>query len=214
MNLFPAFLKLSGRHCLVVGAGAIGEEKIDGLLRAGADVQIVAPRATPAIRALARAGKVRWKARQFRTADLSGAFLVVAATSSAKLHDKIYKLARQRGLLCNVVDDPPNCDFYYGSVVQRGSLQIAISTNGHSPALAQRIRKQLEQQFEPAYELWLEELGQARKDLFAKTMSPERRKKLLHQLANQNSFESFLRTQNTKHTNADAHGRHRKARED
>ena len=193
MNLFPAFLKLSGRRCLVVGAGRIAQEKIEGLIRAGADVRVVAPRATPGIRSLARAGKVRWETRKFRASDLSGVFLLVAATSSAKLHEGIYKRARKEGVLCNVVDDPPNCDFYYGSVVQRGPLQIAISTCGHSPALAQRIRKQLERQFRPEYERWTEELGRAREALFAKRMDAKRRKRLLHRLATEQSFEAFLR---------------------
>jgi precorrin-2 dehydrogenase/sirohydrochlorin ferrochelatase len=193
MSLFPAFLKLSGRRCLVVGAGPVGEEKIEGLLRAGAEIRVLAPRATPRVRALARAGKIRWEPRQFRTSDLRGIFLLVAATSSAKLHEKIYRQARRRAVLCNIVDDPPYCDFYYGAVVQRGSLQIAISTSGRSPALAQRLRKQLEKQFSQEYELWLEELGAAREKLFTEPIDPERRRRLLHRLASQRSLEGFLR---------------------
>jgi precorrin-2 dehydrogenase/sirohydrochlorin ferrochelatase len=200
MNLFPAFLKLAGRPCLVVGAGPIAEEKIEGLLRAGAEVLVVAPKATARIRKLARAKKIRWQARRFRTNDLDGVFLVVAATSSGPLHDEIYKQARRRGILCNVVDDPPNCDFYYGSIVQRGSLQIAISTAGQSPALAQRIRKKLEQQFGAEYERWIEELGRTREALFAKPMDSERRKRLLHRLANQRSFSAFRRKQKGRAT--------------
>jgi len=193
MSLFPAFLKMAGRRCLVVGAGAVGEEKIEGLLRAGADVIVVAPRATSRVRAWARAGKLRWKARKFRPGDLAGAFLVVAVTSSAKLHEKIYCDARRRAVLCNAVDDPPNCDFYYGAVVRRGGLQIAISTTGRSPALAQRLRKRLEREFRAEYGLWLEELGAAREKLFAKPMDPARRRRLLHRLASAQSFENFLR---------------------
>jgi siroheme synthase-like protein len=204
MNLFPAFLKLAGRRCLVVGAGPIGEEKIRGLLRAGADVRVVAPHATTRIRVLARAKKLRWEARRFRASDLAGVFLIVAATSSATLHDEIYKRARRRGILCNVVDDPPHCDFYYGSIVQRGSLQIAISTSGHSPALAQRIRKLLERQFGPEYESWMEELRKTREDLFAKAMDPKRRKRLLHRLASEPSFEAFRRERKAKISKATA----------
>ena len=177
----------------MVGAGAVGEEKIDGLLRAGAKVRVVAPHATPQVRAWARDRKIRWEARKYQAADLRGAFLVVAATSFAKLHEQIYKQARRHGVLCNVADDPPHCDFYYGSVVRRGPLQIAISTGGHSPALAQRLRKQLEEQFGPEYEPWLAELGKAREKLFARKIEPERRRRLLHELANQLSFEEFLR---------------------
>jgi siroheme synthase-like protein len=192
-NLFPAFLKLEGRRCLVVGAGAVGEEKIGGLLRAGADLLVVAPAATEQVRAWAQAGRIRWEARKFRAADLRGAFVVVAATSSAELHEKIFRLARRRGVLCNVVDDPARCDFYYGSVVKRGSLQIAISTAGLSPALAQRLRKKFEEQFGAEYELWVEELGKTRERLFAKNIEPARRKSLLHRLASELSFEEFLR---------------------
>lgn len=198
MILFPAFLKLSGRRCLVVGAGPIAQEKIEGLLRAGAAVCVVAPQATRKIQSWARAGKLRWDARKFRSSDLSGAFLVVAATSSPALHTEIFKQARRRGVLCNVVDDPEHCDFYYGSVVRRGSLQIAISTGGHSPALAQRLRKRLEHEFGAEYEHWLEEIGAARKRLLAKSIPPDRRKTLLHRLASEFSFDEFLRRRKGK----------------
>ena len=195
MNLFPIYLKLANRRCLVVGAGRIGEEKIEGLLQAGAEIKVVAPDATPKVQLLARERKIRWEKRKFRPSDLRGAFLIVAATSSPKLHEQIYKQARRLGILCNVVDDPPHCDFYYASVVRRGGLQFAISTSGQSPALAQRLRHKLQEQFGPEYGLWLEELGAARERLFAKKMDPQRRKLLLHSLASQKSFEEFLKRQ-------------------
>ncbi|HUA01335.1 MAG TPA: bifunctional precorrin-2 dehydrogenase/sirohydrochlorin ferrochelatase [Candidatus Aquilonibacter sp.] len=192
MILFPAFLKLAGRRCVVAGAGPVAEEKIEGLLRAGAKVRVVAPEATERIRGLARAKKIGWEKRAYRASDLEGAFVVVAATSSPALHARIYREAQRRGVLCNVVDDPEHCNFYYGSVVRRGTLQIAISTAGHSPALAQRLRKKLEEEFGAGYEEWLEELGKMRKQLFAKKMAPEKRKALLHELASEASFEKFL----------------------
>jgi len=193
MNLFPIYLKLANRRCLVVGAGRIGEDKIEGLLLAAARITVVAPNATPRVQSLARERKIRWEKRKFRASDLRGAFLIVAATSSAKLHEQIYKLARRYGILCNVVDDPPHCDFYYASVVRRGALQFAISTSGQSPALAQRLRHQLEKQFGPEYGVWLDELGAARETLFARKMDPERRKRLLHTLASQKAYEDFLK---------------------
>jgi len=198
MALFPAFLKLAGRRCLVVGAGPVAEEKIQSLLHADAEVRIVAPRATRRIRVWARAKKLRWEARKFRSSDLTGIFLVIAATSSPALHAQIYKQARGRGVLCNVVDDPEHCDFYYGAVVRRGSLQIAISTAGHSPALAQRLRKQIEREIGSEYAQWLEEIGAARKRLFAQSISPQRRRALLHRLASEISFEEFFRRQKRK----------------
>lgn len=192
-SLFPAFLKIAGRLCLVVGAGRVGEEKIKGLLDAGADVHVVAPRASGRVQAWAREGRIRWEARKFRDSDLSRAFLVVAATSSPDLHARIYKEARRNRVFCNVVDDPEHCDFYYGSVVRRGALQIAISSGGNSPALAQRLRNKLEQQFGAEYELWLQELGEMRRRLFSRGIEPARRKQLLHRLASESSFEEFLR---------------------
>jgi len=213
MILFPAFLKLAGRRCLVLGAGRVAQEKIEGLLHAGADVRVVAPQATGRIQSWARDGRIRWDARKFRSSDLRGAFLVVAATSAPALHAEIYRKARRRGVLCNVVDDPEHCDFYYGSVVRRGSLQIAISTGGHSPALAQRLRKRLEREFGAEYAEWLEEIGAARKALFAKSISPNRRKALLHRLASEFSFDEFLRRRERKRKSRAPMLRFRKGRQ-
>jgi precorrin-2 dehydrogenase/sirohydrochlorin ferrochelatase len=192
-KLFPMFLKLAGRPCLVVGAGAIAESKISSLVETGADVSVVAPEARPQVRSWAREGKIKWHQRSWEPSDLEGMFLVVAATSSTKLHEQIFKKATRRGILCNIVDVPELCDFYYPAVVQRGALQIAISTAGQSPALAQRLRKVLEEQFGPEYEEWLVHLGEARDKLFAKLLDPEERKRVLHELASDEAFREFQR---------------------
>ncbi len=197
MGLFPMFVKLAGRHCLVVGAGAVGESKIESLLAAGADVRVIARSATKKVREWARAGRIEWKPRSFVAKDLEGMFLVVAATSSPELHEKVYREAHRRGVLCNAVDEPERCDFYYPAVVRRGELQIAISTGGRSPALAQRLRKELEQQFGPEYERWLAELGETRKKLFEKKGDRGRRKRWLHRLASQEAFRAFRRRSRT-----------------
>ena len=191
--LFPAFLKLAGRKCLVVGAGQIGESKIEGLLPTGALITVVAPRATAKVQAWERAGQLRWHERTFEPADLESIFLVVVATLSRDLNESIYQEAQRRGVLCNAVDNPPHCNFYYPAVVRRGALQIAISTDGKSPALAQRLRRKLEAEYGPAYEDWIEELGEARQKLFAQAMDPEDRRRLLHDLASDASYESFTR---------------------
>jgi len=187
------FLKLAGRRCVVVGAGPVGESKIAGLLDAAATVRVVAPEATPQVQSWATAGQIEWLARPCEPADLDETFLVVAATSSPELHEQIFAEARRRGVLCNVVDVPELCDFYYPAVAQRGALQIAVSTAGQSPALAQRLRKELEELFGPEYEAWLRQLGEEREKLFAAAMDPEERKRLLHDLASADSFKSFLR---------------------
>src|SRR5260370_27371402 len=108
-------------------------------------------------------------------------FVVAAATSSTELHECIFAEATRRAVLCNIVDVPPLCDFYYPSVVQRGPLQIAISTAGLSPALAQRLRKQLEDQFGPEYEELLVELGEARDKLHSSNIEPRGSKSPPHQ---------------------------------
>jgi siroheme synthase-like protein len=192
-ELFPMFLKLSGRLCLVVGAGRVAEPKIESLLRCGARVRVVAPAAIPAIRESALAGKVVWKQRVFRPTDLSGVFLVVAATSSPELHQCIFELAQKSAILCNSVDEPSRCDFYYGAVVRRGPLQIAISTAGNSPSLAQRLRHELEQQFEPAYAEWVAEIGKARDALMSDVRIAEQRKSALKEISSERAFRSFQR---------------------
>ncbi len=193
VKLFPMFLKLSGRPCLVVGAGSIAESKIASLLEAGGRVRVVAPESTPQVRAWAQSNEIQWHQRPFEPRDLEGIFLVVAATSSTELHERIFEEATRRGVLCNIVDVPALCDFYYPAVVQRGALQIAISTAGQSPALAQRLRKQLEEQFGPEYEEWLAQLGKARDKLQSASFDPEERKRLLHEDASEEAFETFRR---------------------
>jgi precorrin-2 dehydrogenase/sirohydrochlorin ferrochelatase len=192
-KLFPMFLKLSGRPCLVVGAGEIGESKIASLLEAGARVRVVAPKATSQVQSWAESKKIEWIRRAWEPGDLDAMFLVVAATSSAEIHEHIFEEATRRGVLCNIVDVPALCDFYYPAVVQRGAMQIAISTAGQSPALAQRLRKELETQFGTEYEAWLGQLGQERDKLFAEPRDPEERKRLLHDLASAEAFKAFLR---------------------
>jgi len=194
------FLKLDGRRCLVVGAGDVAESKIAGLLDAAAKVRVVAPEATPQVQSWAASGQIEWLARACEPTDLDGVFLVVAATFSPELHEQIHAEAQLRGVLCNVVDVPELCDFYYPAVARRGALQIAVSTSGESPALAQRLRKELEEQFGPEYEIWLQQLGEEREKLFAASMDPEERKRLLHDLASADAFKSFLRKHKPKRT--------------
>jgi uroporphyrin-III C-methyltransferase/precorrin-2 dehydrogenase/sirohydrochlorin ferrochelatase len=182
MNLFPIFVKLAGRRCLVVGAGTVGQAKIQSLLDAGAQVHVVAPHGTATVTEWAQSGALSWEVREFQSSDLEATFLVIAATNSTATNAVIHQEAQQRNIMCNSVDDPENCDFYYGSVVRRGDLQIAISTAGKSPALAQRLRQDLEKRIGPEYTAWVDELGAQREKLFAQSIDPEERKRLLHEL--------------------------------
>src|SRR5579862_4128764 len=128
MSLLPIFLKLEGRRCLLVGAGTVALDKIASLLKTGLRLRVVAPWAQAEVRELARDGKLELVERAFDAADLDASYLVIAATDSPEVNAAVYKGAVERGILCNSVDDIPNCDFFFGSVVSRGELQIAIST--------------------------------------------------------------------------------------
>jgi precorrin-2 dehydrogenase/sirohydrochlorin ferrochelatase len=193
MSLFPMFVKLRDRLCMVVGGGHIAEAKIPGLLAAEAKIRIIAPEVTDSLAAHLRDGRIEWLRKTFEPADLAGAYLVVAATSAIEVNHEVFREAEALGILCNAVDDPDYCHFYYPSVVRRGALQIAISTEGLSPALAQRLRRELEAHFGPEYEPWLNWLGAARKFLRAKKEDPEETRQLLHQLASPEMFTRFLR---------------------
>jgi len=190
MSLFPMFLKLEDRACLVVGAGSIGEPKIRSLLVAGARVKVIALEARLAIAEWARLGVITWEARTFEPKDLDGTFLAVAATSQREVNEVVFQEAKRRGILCNAVDDPDHCDFYYGSLVRRGDLQVAISTAGQSPALAQRLRHDIEARISPEYAGWLDRLGKVRRRMMAGHLPVERRRRLLHRLATQRAFEA------------------------
>ncbi|MBZ5721830.1 MAG: bifunctional precorrin-2 dehydrogenase/sirohydrochlorin ferrochelatase [Acidobacteriia bacterium] len=194
-ELFPAFLKLEGRVVLVVGAGRVGEPKIAGLLGTGARICVVALEASPTTLEWAASGSIVLHQRAFVPADLDGVFLVVVASGSRELNQCVFGEARRRGVLCNVVDFPEQCDFFYPAVVRRGDLQIAVSTGGQSPFLAQRIRQQLERQFGPDYALWVKELGKTRRRILASNLAPGRKRELLQSLASTEAFESAVATE-------------------
>jgi precorrin-2 dehydrogenase/sirohydrochlorin ferrochelatase len=193
MDLFPMMVRLDAKRCIVVGAGEIAEAKTATLLGCGAHVTVIAPRATELIQRQAREGTLTWHGREFVPADLEGAFLVIAATNSPAVNEEVFRAGKERGVLCNVADDPEHCDFYYPAVVHRGALQIAISTGGHSPALAHRLRVELERQFGPEYEAWVEEVGRRRREIMARDLPDARRRELLEQIANREAYEEFVR---------------------
>ena len=191
-SLFPMFMKLAGKQCLVVGAGKVGEPKIGGLIDTGARIHVVAISATDQVREWADAGKIELELRAFSSSDLDDKFLAVVATASRSLNERIYLEAQQSGVLCNVVDVPEYCDFFYPAVVQRGNLQIAISTAGQSPSLAQKLRQQLERQFGAGYAAWVEQLGETRRIVLASDLDKERKLELLRSLASREAFEAAV----------------------
>jgi precorrin-2 dehydrogenase/sirohydrochlorin ferrochelatase len=190
--LFPMFVKLAGRRCVVVGGGPVAEAKVESLLGARAGILVVAPEATQKLQELARQGTIQWFNRPFMDHDLANAFLAIAATDSSETNAMVFRECHRQGVLCNAVDDPEHCDFYYGAVVRRGPLQIAISTGGKSPGVASRLRGELEQQFGPEYDAWLAYVAEARAQILADNLPAKEKKAQLERLASRASFEQFV----------------------
>ncbi|MBV8674965.1 MAG: bifunctional precorrin-2 dehydrogenase/sirohydrochlorin ferrochelatase [Acidobacteriaceae bacterium] len=190
MSLLPIFVKLAGRRCLLVGAGTVALQKVPSLLAAEAHVRVVAPRVRAEIAAFASEGRVEVIEREFVPSDLDQVFLVIAATDDPRVNAAVYRAAVEREILCNSVDDPPHCDFYFGSVVSRGELQIAISTAGESPAFAQRLRQEIDEQLPGDLGPWLHSVGELRREVLAAYPVSEERKLLLHELAQRQLCDS------------------------
>jgi uroporphyrin-III C-methyltransferase / precorrin-2 dehydrogenase / sirohydrochlorin ferrochelatase len=193
MNLLPIFLKLEGRPGLLVGAGNVALEKLSTLLTTGVRLRVVAPEARPEFQELAAEGRIEWVQRGFDSADLDGNFVVIAATDDAEVNATVYRESVRRGILVNSVDDPPHCDFYFGSVVRRGDLQVAISTAGESPAVAQQLRREIDEQLPEELGPWLAEIGQLRREILATHPAGEDRKALLHRIAKRRILRSSSR---------------------
>jgi siroheme synthase-like protein len=189
--LLPVFVKLEGRPCLVVGGGVIGLQKVRSLLECGANVTVVAPDARGEIRDLDQWGKIAWRRRCYVSEDVLGQQLVIAATNDPKVNHTIHDDGVAAGVLVNAVDDPPFCDFYFGSVVRRGPLQIGISTAGESPALAQRLRYQLEALLDKGTGSWLQRLGALRREVLTVHPAGEKRNSLLRALATRDICDSL-----------------------
>jgi uroporphyrin-III C-methyltransferase / precorrin-2 dehydrogenase / sirohydrochlorin ferrochelatase len=183
MNLQPIFLKLDGRPGLLVGAGNVALEKLNTLLSSGVRLRVIAPEVKAQIREFASEGKIELVEREFTPEDLDGNFVVIAATDDAEVNATVYRESVARGILVNSVDDPPHCDFYFGSVVRRGDLQVAISTAGESPAVAQQLRREIDEQLPEDMGPWLAQVGQLRREILATHPAGEERKALLHRIA-------------------------------
>ena len=149
---YIACLKLKGRRCVVVGGGAMGLEKTEGLLACGGDVTVISPAAGPELEALAAEGSITWEPREYGgRGDLEGVFMVIACTDDTDINIGIYDDAERRAMLVNIVDVPPLCNFILPAIVRTGPLAIAISTAGASPALAKRMKREISELFGEEY---------------------------------------------------------------
>jgi precorrin-2 dehydrogenase len=190
-TLYPLFVNLQGRVCVVVGGSAKAEGKIRELLEADAKVRVIAVAVTEQVAAWSQAGRLQWVTRVYERGDVRDAFLVVSV-ADAETNAWVFEEAEMLQTFCNAVDDIDHCNCYASAVVRRGPLQIAISTAGKSPALAQRLRKELEERFGEEYAPWVRSLGEVRTRLFQdKGLDGETRRRILHEQASASAFESF-----------------------
>jgi siroheme synthase-like protein len=159
---YIACLRLKGRRCVVVGGGDVGLEKVEGLLACDGDVTLIAPEAHPELVQLALEGSIAWEQREYRSADLDGALIAIAATADTDVNIRVFEDAEARAMLVNVVDVPPLCNFILPAIVRTGPLAVAISTAGASPALAKRMKREIADMFGEPYALLAVLLNDAR----------------------------------------------------
>jgi precorrin-2 dehydrogenase / sirohydrochlorin ferrochelatase len=183
---YPIFLDLAGKKCLVTGEGYEVPQKLQALVDASANVVYVNPRADSTIEALFEAGLIRWEKRDFEPQDLDGCFLVITDRED---NSDIFRLAEEQRILCNAVDDPPNCRFSFGSVHRQGDLTIAISTNGWAPAVAVRLREKLEREVGPEYGALLGILKAVRPEITSRVTDFSARRELWYRIVDSDVLE-------------------------
>jgi len=171
MEFYPVCLDISNERCVVVGGGEVAERKVIGLLECGARVILVARALTPALRVMKGAGKIKQVSDDYKEECLEGAFLVIGATDRGDVNERISRDARDRGILVNIVDEPAGCNFTVPSVFRRGDLLVAVSTGGKSPALARRLKEEIEDRYGPEYGTLLEIMGDLRGKIIARGAS-------------------------------------------
>jgi precorrin-2 dehydrogenase / sirohydrochlorin ferrochelatase len=185
---YPIYLDLAGKRCVVTGEGYEVPAKVAGLVEVGAEVTYIHPAAAPEILELINAGQVKWEARGFEASDLDGCFLLITSRPD---NAEIFRLAEERGVLCNSVDDPQNCRFSHGSIHRQGDLTIGISTNGTAPAVAVRIKEMLQREVGPEYKQLLELLVEIRPAINSQLKSFAVRKDLWYRIVDSDALALF-----------------------
>jgi len=191
LSFYPIFIDLSGKRVLVVGGGRVAQRKIETFLHYDAHVSIIAMEITHQLERYVKEGKIIFLGREFNEDAMTGATLVIAATDDPQLNSKISKRAKKMGLPVNAVDQPSDCSFIVPSIVRRGDLQIAVSTAGKSPALAKKLRKELEKQFGAHYEAFLILMGKIREEILEKGLSKEDNHRIFKGLVNSSILKAI-----------------------
>ena len=189
MRYYPVFLDLRDRPCVIVGGGRVAERKALSLLEAGADVTVISPRLTPKLETLSLSGKITHKPRVFDDHDLAGSHLVIAATDSPEMNTSIGNLCRKKNILVNLATSPEESSFIVPSVLDRGALLIAISTGGASPALAKKLRQDLEAAYGSEYAVFLEKMTAVRNRLLKEVPDEGARRMVFQRLMESNVLE-------------------------
>ena len=184
MKYYPVCIDVKNRNCLVVGGGSVGTRKIKTLVECGALITLISLDISEFLVELAGKSEIIIKKRSYVSGDLEGMFLVIGATNNEKLNMQIHADADRLNILCNIADYPSGCSFILPSVVERGDLLIAISTSGKSPALAKKIRKELENCFGTEYADFLILMGAIRKKLLRYKKGNEYYKPMFEKLVN------------------------------
>jgi precorrin-2 dehydrogenase/sirohydrochlorin ferrochelatase len=165
MGFYPVSLNLDGRPCVVIGGGGVAERRVLALLDAGATVTVVSPALTPALAALARAGRIRHLPRAYEAGDIAGAALAFTAVDDAAVTPAVAREAQDQGVWLNAADDPVHCTFYLPGIVRRGALTVAIGSSGTSPALTRALREHLDDALGTEWTTLGELAARARRDL-------------------------------------------------
>ena len=165
MRYYPVFLDIAGKPVLVIGGGEVALQKVNGLLDAAARVTLVSPALHPDLQALAAQGRIDHLAREYAPGDLEGYLLAFVGTDDRTVNASVAQEGKARGVWVNAVDDTPNCDFIMPAVVRRGDLIVAVSTSGASPAMARKMREEMEAFLTEEYSLMLELAAEVRREL-------------------------------------------------
>ncbi|MCZ2122640.1 MAG: bifunctional precorrin-2 dehydrogenase/sirohydrochlorin ferrochelatase [Anaerolineales bacterium] len=179
---YPVYIQLENQPCIVIGGGKIAEGKVEGLLEAGAVVEVISPALTPRLHELVSQRKIKYHERAYRAGDLAGAFMVICATNIPAVNQQVWNEANENHQLVNVVDDTPRCNFIAPAILRNGDLTIAISTSGKAPALAVRLKEKIQKQIGPENARFLEIAGQLREPLAKHIPDFETRKKLWYEI--------------------------------
>jgi precorrin-2 dehydrogenase / sirohydrochlorin ferrochelatase len=193
MSYYPILVDLKEKKVVVVGGGKVAHRKIEALLECQADIYIASRDWVPELEQLMEEGRIKFLGRRFSKVYLEGAFLVIASTDDSKLNRRVGSIAREMGILVNVVDQPADSNFIVPSVIKRGDLLIAISTSGKSPAMAKRVRERLCRQFGTEYEDFLLLMGRLRKDILSRGLSQKDNSRLFHELVDSTILQSIRR---------------------